>query len=262
MSERPLVRLHVHEHTATLVLDRPEKRNALSRELLSELAQLFDDLRQERRVSAVIVSAAGSAFCAGMDLDEMLDTSQQPDAAARWQADVSQYLELIEAMLLFPKPLIAAVGGAALAGGAGLVLACDLVVADEHAQFGLPEPHRGLVAAVIAPLLTFRIGAGQAAYLLLSGQTIDSSTAFRLGLFHEQVAADQLWLRAMKLASQCALAAPQALLLTKRMLNETIGEQLGALLSAGAALSAAARTTEAALEGLRAFREKRVPQWP
>jgi len=136
------------------------------------------------------------------------------------------------------------------------------VLGTDAAAFGLPEPRRGLVAGMIAPLLAFRVGAGRAAYLLLSAQTITATEAHRIGLYHELVPADHLWPRANELAGQCAACAPEALLLTKRMLNETIGEHLATMLTAGAAVSATARTTEAAAEGLSAFLEKREPKWP
>ncbi len=257
----PLVRVHVHQHAGTIILNRPDKRNALNRELLAEIEQALDDLHQERRVRAVILTGAGSAFCAGMDLQEMRETAQLERPHDVWHRDAEIYQELLEKMLRFPKPLIAAVNGPAVAGGAGLVLGCDIVIAAHEARFGLPEPLRGIVAGLVTPLLVFRIGAGQAARLLLTSQLIDSQEALRLGLFHEVNVADKLWPRAVEIAAQCAKGAPQALQLTKKMLNETVGEHLAVLLSAGAAVSATARTTEAAQEGLTAFLEKREPDW-
>ena len=165
-------------------------------------------------------------------------------------------------MLRFPKPLVAAVNGPAVAGGAGLVLACDITLASETATFGFPEARRGIVAGLVAPLLVFRIGAGYSARLLLTGELIDAQESFRIGVYHELAAADHLWPRATQIAAECAHCAPQSLQLTKRLLNETIGEQLGTLLAAGAAASATSRTTEAATEGLAAFLEKRPPKWP
>src|SRR5688572_16615459 len=146
-----LVKVHVHQHTGTLVLNRPEKRNALSRALIADIDQALHDLHGQRAVRAVIVSAAGSAFCAGMDLAEMQATSKESDALDRWRDDALVYRDLLETMLRFPKPLIAAVQGPAMAGGLGLVLACDIVLAAPEATFGLPEPKRGLVAGVVAP---------------------------------------------------------------------------------------------------------------
>ncbi len=257
----PILKIHVHEHTGTIILNRPEKRNALSRELLQELDKAIHDLHAERRVRAVMLSAAGDVFCAGMDLAEMHATSRESDAFARWHEDATLYRDLLETMLRFPKPLIAAVGGPALAGGLGLVLACDIVLAGPQATFGLPEPRRGLVAGIVSPLLAFRIGAGRAAYLLMTTDPIPAGEAHRVGLVHELHSAEQLWARGGQIAARCAHCAPEALLMTKRMLNETIGEHLATQLAAGAALSATARTTEAAQEGLAAFLEKREPKW-
>lgn len=260
MSEH-LVKVHVHDCAGTIILNRPDTRNALSRQLLAELDQALDDLHLERQVRAIILTGVGSVFCAGMDLAEMLATSEEPGAHERWHEDVVIYRDLLEKMLRFPKPIIAAVNGAALAGGAGLALACDIVIAAHEATFGLPEPLRGLTAGVVAPLLVFRAGAGRAGYLLTTSAVVDAAQAQAMGLFHEVLDNDRLWARAKELAEQCARGAPSSLQLTKRMLNEIIGEQMAAWLTDGAAISATARTTEAAAEGLRAFRDKRSPDW-
>jgi enoyl-CoA hydratase/carnithine racemase len=255
------LRLNVTDHTATIILNRAEKRNALNRALLAELLQMFEDLNQERRIRAVVLTGAGPVFCAGMDLGEMQETSRAPNAAELWHADATAYRDLVEFMLRYPKPIIAAVNGPAIAGGAGLVLACDIVVAAETATFGLPEPLRGIVAGLVSPMLAFRIGGGQAARLLLTAQAIAAAEAHRIGLFHEVVDADKLWPRATELAAQCGKCSPSALLQAKRMLNETIGEAMLVQLNAGAAVSATARTTDDAREGLAAFLEKREPDW-
>lgn len=258
----PLVRSHRHGPVGTLIINRPQKRNALSRALLAELAEALGDMHLERSIRAVVLTGAGGAFCAGMDLSEMLDTREQPDAHSAWHRDVRQYQDLLWQMLEFPKPIIAAVNGPAIAGGAGLVLASDVVVAGESGAFGLPEPRRGLAAGIVAPLLAFRIGGGPSGFLLSTARTVDAAEALRLGIFHEVVPDEQVWIRAREVGEECAQGAPESLQMTKRMLNETIGEELRALLAAGAAVSATARTTEAAVEGLEAFREKRPPRWP
>jgi methylglutaconyl-CoA hydratase len=247
--------------SGTIILNRPDKRNALSRQMIADLVQAFDDLHGERRVRAVILTGSGPAFCAGMDLAEMQETAQQPDALSQWHEDAVIYRELIDKMLLFPKPIIAAVNGPAVAGGAGLVLASDIVIGTPDAKFGFPEPRRGIVAGIVSPLLAFRIGASHAANLLLTARTIEAAEALRLGLYHEIVASDLVWVRGNEIAGEIAQSAPEALLLTKRLLNETIGEHLGVQLSAGAAASATSRTTDAAREGLSAFLEKREPKW-
>jgi len=257
----PLVKIQLHEHTATVTLNRPDKRNALSRELMKELHQALDDVHQERKVRGVIVTGSGAAFCAGMDLAEMLAASEQEDCQEQWRADAVVYHELIEAMLRFPKPLVAAVNGPAVAGGAGIVMACDLAVASRGAKFGFPEPRRGVVAGMVAPLLAFRIGAARAAYLLFTAQVIEAEEALGFGLYHDLVDDEQIWARANQFVGEVAKSAPEAVQMTKRLLNETIGEQLFSQLAAGAAVSATSRTTEAAAEGLAAFLEKREPKW-
>lgn len=256
-----ILKIRVQPPSGTIILNRPEKRNALSRMLMMQLSQAFDDLHQERNVRAVIVTGAGSAFCAGMDLDEMRETASEENPFPTWRHDAVAYKELLEKMLRFPKPIIAAVNGPVAAGGAGLVLACDLAIGCEQGKFGLPEPKRGLVAGIVAPLLYFRLGGSRAAHLLLTGNFIDALAAERFGLYMELAKYDLLWARAHAVCEEIAHCAPESLQLTKRMLNETIGEHLGTLLSAGAAASATARTTEAASEGLAAFLEKRKPKW-
>lgn len=247
--------------SGTIILHRPEKRNAITREMIADLLQALDDFHGEKNVRAVILTGAGSAFCAGMDLAEMQQTAREPDAWRKWHEDAVAYRELLERMLQFPKPIIAAVNGPAMAGGVGLVLACDLAVAASEAAFGLPEPRRGLVAGIVSPLLAFRVGASHAANLLLTTRTAQADEAQRMGLVHEVTTADMNWLRAHELAQEIARSAPEAIQLSKKLLNETIGEHLSTLLSAGAAASATARTTEAAAEGLAAFLEKREPKW-
>ena len=194
----PLVKIQVHEHTATVTLNRPDKRNALSRGLLQGLHQALDDLHQERRVRGVILTGAGTVFCAGMDLvGNAGSTNEQEDRLAQWQADSVVYHDLIEAMLRFPKPLVAAVNGPAVAGGAGLVMACDLVVASDSATFGFPEPRRGIVAGMVAPLLGVSHRRQRRPPICCSPrELIDADEAHRYGLFHELVADDKIWARA------------------------------------------------------------------
>lgn len=256
------IRVEVHAPSGTIILERPDKRNALSRLMFLQLLRAFEDLHQQKNVRAVILTGAGAAFCAGADMAELHTTYGTDDVLEQWQRDSMQFRELVEYMLRFPKPIIAAVNGPAVGAGAGLVLASDIVLAAPQADFGFPEPRRGIVAGVSAPLLAFRAGGGRAAHLLLTGQLIDAAEAAQMGIYHRIVAQDMIWAAAHEEAQQCARSSAEALQMTKKVLNETIGEQLGMLLSAGAAVSATSRTTEAAEEGIKAFVEKREPQWP
>ena len=247
----------------TIVLNRPQRRNALTRAMLAQLADAFSDLHREKRVRAIVLTGAGTAFCAGMDVHEMHTSATLPDEEKTqdWGDTAEAYRELVSQMIELPKPIIASVNGPAVAGGAGLVLASDIVVSSPTAQFGLPEPRRGLVAGVVAPLLAFRVGGGIAARLLLTSALVPADEAHRLGIYHEVIDETRLWARCAQLGEECVAGAPEAIQLTKRLLAEIIGEQLSTQLSVGAAMSATARTTEAAQEGLKAFVEKRQPEW-
>ena len=247
----------------TIVLRRPERRNALTRAMIGQLRQAFGDLHQEKRVRAVVLTGAGTAFCAGMDVYELRSLNELPDVEKQqqWGETADEYRELVLAMLELPKPIIASVNGPAVAGGAGLVLGADIVVATDSARFGLPDPRRGLVAGVVGPLLAFRVGAGAAARLLLSSELIASQEAHRLGIYHELIDEPRLWARCVEIGEECAAGAPEAVQLTKRLLYETVGEQLATQLSVGAAMNATSHTTEAAAEGLAAFVEKRKAEW-
>ena len=256
------IKVAVHDESGTIILNRPERRNALSRQLLSDIREAFDDLHLQKKVRAVILTGSGSVFCAGTDLAEIRETARQDSAQTFWQHDANLYRGVLETMLRFPKPIISAVNGPAIATGGGLVLASDIVIGTPEASLSFPEPQRGLVGGSVAPLLMFRLGASRAANLLLSSREIDAMTAQEWGIYHEVIDQDRVWARARQWAKQCAKSAPQSLLMTKSLLNETIGEQVFTWLSAGAAASAAAKTTESAAEGVNAFFERRAPHWP
>ncbi len=256
------VKVKVTAPAGTIIINRPEKRNALSQAVIADLRQAFDDLHLTKSVRAVILTGAGDVFSAGIDLLEMHQTSLHRDAMARWHDVAAGLGGLYEQMLRFPKPIIAALPGPALGGGAGLALASDMVVASPEARFGVPETRHGLVAGVVAPLLFFRAGGSIAADLLISGRIIEAHDALRRGLYNEIVAPELVWARANELVGECARGAEEATLLSKRLLNETIGEQVMTWLSAGAAAMATGCTTGAAAEGLQAFAQRRDPQWP
>jgi enoyl-CoA hydratase/carnithine racemase len=247
----------------TIVLNRPGRRNALSRAMIAQLQEALGDFHLEKRVRSIVITGAGTAFCAGMDLHEMHAAAALPEEEKNKEFGdtAEEYRDLIEQMIELPKPIIASVNGPAVAGGAGLVLASDIVVATPAAQFGLPEPRRGIVAGIVAPLLAFRVGGGPAARLLLTSSLYAAEEALRLGIYHELIDEPRLWARCVQIGEECAAGAPEAVQLTKRLLYETIGEHLTTQLTVGAAISATARTTDAAQEGLAAFVERRQPEW-
>jgi enoyl-CoA hydratase/carnithine racemase len=258
------ISVKVNPPSGTIVLDRPDLRNALDQQTIRELSQALSDLHQERRVRAVILMGAGQDFCAGLDLKELQQSQRQAEQQAQLQFQEAWMglSELIEQAFRYPKPLIAAVDGAALGAGLALVAACDLVIASDRARFGAPTVRRGLASGLTAPLLTFRVGASMAARLLLTGEPMPAADLERIGFVHRVVQSAQVWAAAQEAAQQCAASPHEAIQMTKRLLNETIGETLIGLLHVGAAMAATACTTEAAAEGVAAFVEKRPPRWP
>lgn len=261
------VEVKVNAPCATIVLNRPDSANALTRSMIADLREHLRDLYLEKKVRAIILTGAGDIFCGGRDVKEMLPnearevTDTPAEDLQRWAEEANEYQALVAEMLEMPKPIIASVNGPAAASGAGLVLACDVVIASNRATFGLPDARRGVVAGIVAPLLAFRLGAGIAARLAVTAQMISADEAHRTGVYHELVDDNLLWARAAEIGQQCAEASPEAISLTKRLLFETVGEQLTTQLTSGAIASATARFTESAQEGLKAFSEKRAPNW-
>lgn len=257
----PVVRLRKDVPSGTIILDRPGARNALDRATVAELIQALDDFHGERKVRAVVITGAGESFCSGTDLAEMLGTAESDDALQRWQEDVEQYQALFEAILRYPKPVIAATSGWVIGLGVGLVAACDLVIAGASTRFWLPESLRGLSAGLTVPLLNFRLSAARANRLLMTNQPVSASEAVQLGLVTHAVEDSLVWAKAQETAGDIARGARESFQASKQLLNETVGEMLFTQLSIGAAQMAAARTTPAALDGLRAFLEKRVAEF-
>ncbi len=247
--------------SGTIVIQRPEKRNALSRDLIRELHQAFDDFHAERNVRGVILTGSGPSFCSGTDLQQIGDELEDPSALQAWHEEMQDLRDLLETMLRFPKPIVAAVNGLVAGSGVALMLACDIVIAGQSAELSLPEVRRGLVAGVSAPLLVFRVGAAVAAQMLLSGETYSSDYLKGLGLFSDVVADDLVWARSHQVVTQLAEGAPSAMQLTKQLINETIGEALFTQLSIGSANTAAARSTESAKQGIEAFLGKKTIRW-
>jgi len=247
--------------SGTIVINRPDRRNALSREIVEMLIQALDDFHNEKSVRAVILTGTGDTFCSGTDLHQLRETSEGKNSLELWQKDALSMLELIEKMLRFPKPIIASVNGWVVGSGLALVLASDVVVAGDEAKLIMPEAQLGLNAGITTPLLNFRAGSGNATRILYAGTTVDAKEACHLGLFHEVVENELAWARCFEIAQQCASGARESHQMTKQLINETIGENLFTQLSIGAANMAAARTTEAAKEGVNAFLEKRDPNW-
>ncbi len=242
-----------------ITLNRPAKRNALTRAMLNELLKVLQSLPATTRL--IVLRATGPVFCAGMDLQEMQDNAAQPNAAELWQQDADIFRQVLDTLTFAPCPTLCVVQGPALAGGVGLVLACDMVLATETASFSLPEPKRGIIAAMVLPLLVLRIGQGPASWLLLSGQTVFPEEARRLGLIHQATSGATIDQDLSTAIAAVLTGAPGALNATKQQLLNPVAERLKSAWNSAAQVSAAARTQPEAREGLQAFLDRRKPQW-
>jgi methylglutaconyl-CoA hydratase len=254
-----LVRYESRPPAVLLTLNRPDRRNALSRGLIAALNEAFARANDDAAVRCVILTGAGNAFCAGMDLAELQESLTAGGEQSPVWEDALRLATLYDRMYTLPKPTIAAVNGAAVAGGAGLVSVCDLAIAVPEARFGYPEVRRGLVAAMVLPHLLRHVGERMARHLLLTGELIDSEEACRAGFLNAVVPPEQLLSRALNLAHSVAEGGPHALARTKELLH-TFSRQAVSLEEAAKA-SAAPRLTEECRQGLEAFFNKRPAPW-
>jgi methylglutaconyl-CoA hydratase len=258
MSTRPLL-CENRGAVAVLTLNRPERRNALSRALLAQLRDAVDDVGVDLGVRAVVLTGAGVAFSTGMDLKEAAEMHATAEGEYAMVAVLKEFADLLQCIHTLSKPVIAAVNGDALAGGAGLMAACDLAVAAETARVGYPEVRRGLVAAIVMHDLTRQVGDRRARQLLLTGDLISSKLAHDWGLVNTVTPPERCLDEAIRMAEGLIESGPTALATTKRLLDETEGRPPN--LRGAAAISAVVRASEEAHEGISAFIEKRSPRW-
>jgi methylglutaconyl-CoA hydratase len=251
-----LVQFEVRGNAAIITINRPDRRNALSRAVIATLSEAFTRAATDDAVRSVILTGTGSAFCAGMDLDELRGTLTG-DADIIWD-DAAKLSALYQQIYTMPKPTIAAVNGAAVAGGAGLVTVCDLAIASPNAKFGYPEVRRGLVAAMVMPHLLRHVGERAARWLLLTGELIDAAEAQRVGLI-TAVARESLLDTALKWSASLAQGGPKALATTKDLLRRCSHQAVPVEDLAKA--SADPRLTDECRGGLAAFFEKKPPPW-
>jgi methylglutaconyl-CoA hydratase len=241
-----------------ITLNRPDKRNALSRDLIQALIEAFQKAGDDPAVRCVILTGAGPAFCAGMDLSELAQSLDQANEASVWD-DAHRLAKLYDLIYTLPKPTIAAVNGSALAGGAGLVTVCDLALAIPEAKFGYPEVRRGLVAAMVMPHLLRHVGERTARYLLLTGELIDAVEALQTSFINKVVAKDQLLDQAFSWAQSIAEGGPEALAATKKLLRDF--SRQGLSIEETAKASAAPRLSQECRQGLQAFFDKKPAPW-
>src|ERR1700756_3605264 len=252
------VQLAYEGRVATLTLNRPEKRNAISFELIDDLVRALDEVAKSDAI-VLIVTGAGRAFCSGMDLDNLKGLlGRTPEQNLQ---DSQTMVHLFRSLYEFPKVTIAAVNGPAIAGGSGLALLCDFTVAVSDAKFGYTEVRIGFVPAIVSTFLLRQVGEKQARDLLLTGRLFGADEAARMGLVSEIVPPENLMTRVRGLAATLMENSAASLRATKQLLTDHARAELDAQIEAAVRENAAIRTTADFREGIMSFLEKRKPVW-
>jgi methylglutaconyl-CoA hydratase len=243
---------------ATITLNRPDKRNAISYELIDDILGALQEVEQSA-AQILILTGAGKAFCSGMDLDNLRSITGRTEMENR--QDSETMARLFRTLYEFPKVTIAAVNGPAVAGGCGLATLCDFTLASTEAKFGYTEVRIGFLPAIVSTFLLRQVGEKHARDLLLTGRIMGAEEAFRLGLANEVVAPEKLVSRAHELAASLLQNSPASLLATKRLLRMYSSGELDEQIAAAVEENARIRTTADFREGVSSFLEKRRPRW-
>lgn len=251
MTDTELVHLNMEAGVATITLDSPRNRNALSTQLVTELTERLHTADVDAGVRAIVLTHTGTTFCAGADLSEARSGSMTGTA--------STLLRLIRELIDTSKPVIASIDGNVRAGGLGLIGACDIVVAGPRCTFALTEVRLGLAAAVISVALLPRLDERAAARYFLTGETFDTAEAVRIGA--ATIAADDAAGTTAAITAQLLKGSPQGLAESKRLITARVRAAIDADGERMVELSARLFGSEEAHEGMIAFLERRPPRW-
>src|SRR5579864_4678748 len=202
---------------ATITLNRPDKRNAINPTMIADIQSALDAIEKNHATRVVIITGAGKAFCAGMDLDKLAALATQ--TATENQEDSRRIAKLLRRIWAFPRPTIAAVNGAAYAGGCGIATLCDFTLAVPEAKFGYTEVKIGFLPAIVSVFLTRQIGDKRSRDLLLTGRIIDAAEAKEFGMVTAVIPSEQLDERALALAKDLIEASPSSLTRAKHLLT-------------------------------------------
>lgn len=256
----PVIDLERKGPVATLWMNRPEVHNAFNEHFIAQLTQAFHDLDADDSVRVVVLAGRGKSFSAGADLNWMKRQSEASEADNL--ADAMRLATLFRTIAEMRKPTVARVQGAALAGGTGLVSACDIVVAAERAKFGVSEVRWGLIPATIGPFVLRAIGERQALRFFQTAEQMDARRALALGLVHEVVADDQLDAKLAEIVNALLQGAAGAQAAAKALIRAIAHKPVtDALMQDTAERIARIRALPEAKEGLRAFLDKRPAAW-
>jgi methylglutaconyl-CoA hydratase len=242
----------------TIMLNRPERRNAMTPEMQTELIEAIENASTST-CAVVVFRGVGEAFCSGLDLAALQAIRGKP--SIEYQAEAERVARLFRVLYELPKPTIAAVHGAAIAGGTGVATICDFTLAASSAKFGYTEARIGFVPALVSAYLALQIGDKRSRDLLMTGRLFDAAEAYRLGLVNEVIAAEDLDARVLQLAAVLEANSPESLAATKRLMAAQNKAWLDAAISEAMQANAQARGTADFSEGIAAFLEKRKPAW-
>lgn len=255
MSDYSQILFSVAGPIATITLNRPEKRNALNATLIHELKACFTMVGDDESIRVVVLRGAGTDFCAGADLEQLEKVSKASVLENR--ADAEKFAALLLAIRRLPKPVIAVVHGRALAGGAGLATACDMILATRSSQFGYPEVKIGFVAAMVLAILRRNLGEKKAFEVLATGGLWSAESAEKIGLINNVIDDENLDAAVAGLTNKMAGLSSSALALTKSLLYQIDGMSFDQALRAGVEMNAIARLTPDCQEGLKRFLDKK-----
>src|SRR5579885_2665807 len=245
-------------HVATITLNRPDKRNSINTQMIADLQSALDAV-EKTHARVVVLTGAGSVFCAGMDLALLQAIATQ--SPSENQEDSRRMAKMFRRIWSYSKPLIAAVNGHALAGGCGIATLCDFTIAVPDAKFGYTEVKIGFLPAIVSVFLTRQIGEKRARDLLLTGRLVEAQEAKEMGLVNEIVAPEKLMARARELSDMLVAASPSSVTRAKRLLTTAEAAGIDADLERAVLENARIRCTPDFKEGLASFLEKRKPVW-
>jgi methylglutaconyl-CoA hydratase len=247
-------------YTAQITMSRPDVRNAFNDEVIAELTQAFRQLGARDDVRCIVLAAEGPAFCAGADLNwmrKMADYSRDENLA-----DAAKLAEMLRVIYECPKPTVARVQGDAIAGGMGLVAACDMAVSVDTAHYCLSEVKLGLIPATISPYVIRAMGARAAHRYFLTAERFTAAQALRIGFVHEVVAADQLDAKVAEITTALCSASPNAVQVCKKLVQDVAQREIGQpLIAQTVAGIADIRSSPEGKEGVSSFLQKCRPSW-
>jgi len=241
-------------HIRLLTLNRPEKRNALNIPLLTQLSEAVEQANADPDTRVIVITNAGKVFCAGLDLSEARDPQRAHESA-------ELVARAIFAIASSPKVTIAAVHGAAIAGGGGVALACDLAIVSKDFKIGFVETRRGLVAGIVMTFLRRKLSEAKSRELLILGEFLEAEEALALGLVNRVVESEAVIDEALAMAQLALKSAPGAIALTKKLFDDLYDQPISKHFAMATALHKTMRVTDEAVEGLEAFKDARLPNW-